>query len=206
MPQIAVIIPHKRMPENDKSLMLNIDMLLSNSKLSLEILIDSETPSDPYRIYNELAEKARSDVIVFTNSDVLMAPGWDYPFWDHVEYNSIVTGYLVEAGNVGVADVNVAKDCGKTPDAFNRIGFEQYVSQLRNIIDPGVKEERAWYMPCAMHREWFLSTGGFDLSHGGFPAPIDIEFWNHCRDVYHTKFLRVNSFAYHFQAMTHRGY
>jgi len=205
MSQISIIIPHKRMPENDRALKLNIDMILGNTKNDFELLIDTESPKDPYHVYNKLAFKARADILVFCNSDTLMAPGWDIPFITHMQDNAILTGYLVEAGNVGVASVNIPGDYGKTPEIFNRSGFENFAIAISNRV-PSVIEQRAWYMPCAMRRDWFISTGGFDLSHGGFPAPVDIEFWNHCRDTYGTTFLRVNSVAYHFQALTHRGW
>ena len=202
MPTITIIIPHKPMPENNDALSINICMLIENSCSSLEIIVDTESPKDPYIIYNEAAKVARSDILVFTNSDVLMAPDWDRPFIDHMQDNAILTGYLVEPGNVGVASENIQVDFGKTPYIFDRTLFETFAVMSRQ---PPVKEERGWYMPCAFRRDWFLSTGGFDTSIP-FPHPSDIVFWNKCVKELGTKLLRVNSFAYHFQALTHRGY
>jgi hypothetical protein len=201
MADITVIIPHKIMPENDKALLLNINALMQNSCSVLEIIIDT-TLGDPYVIYNESAKIARSNIIVFTNSDVIMAPDWDRPFIDHMQDNAILTGYLVEPGNVGVALENIDKDFGKTPDTFDRNAFESFAM---GSDKPAIKEQRGWYMPCAFKRDWFIGTGGFDTS-VPFPHPSDIAFWNKCVRELGTKLLRVNSFAYHFQALSHRGY
>jgi hypothetical protein len=95
---------------------------------------------------------------------------------------------------------NAARDFGKHPDTFDRIAFEAFVGKHQA---PSVKEERAWYMPCAMDRMWFLSTGGFP-TYPAFPEPNDIKFWNRCRDEYGTKFIRVRSYSYHFQAQSTR--
>lgn len=201
MSDITVIIPHKRMEENDKALLLNLRMLLDNSCSSLEIIIDTESPKDPYIIYNEVARSARSEIIVMTNSDVLMAPDWDRGFIDHMQDNAILTGYLVEPKNVGVAGENIEKNFGKTPDTFDRNEFEGYAMSNGK---PAVKEQRGWYMPCAFKKNWFLSTGGFDTSEA-FPHASDVVFWDRCIKEFGTKLLRVNSFAYHFQALSHRS-
>lgn len=201
MPTFSIIIPHKRTPSNSLALSMNIEMLMDNTAHDFELIIDTTYPKDPYKIWNEVSKQARGDILIFTNSDVLMGPGWDEPFFRHCCQNAIVTGYLVEPGNVGVASQNIHKDFGRTPAEFRTSEFYQYVL---NYINPNdVKEERGWYMPCAMDREWFLSTGGFDTTLG-FPNPNDIIFWEKCIKEYGTRLLRVKSFAYHFQALSTR--
>jgi len=200
MPDITIIIPHKSTVSNDKAMMLNISMLLKNTRNSLEIIIDTEVPKDPYKIWNEAAKIARSDILVFSNSDVLMAKDWDTWFFEHMQDNAILVGYLVEPGNIGVASENIHRDFGRTPDTFDRDAFEGFAECSKVPI---IKEERGWYMPCAVWKEWFLSTGGFDTTLG-FPNPNDILFWNKCVKEYGTKLFRVRSFAYHFQAQSTR--
>jgi len=201
MPDISIIIPHKRTPENDYCLELNLRMLLQNTCCSYELIIDTEAPKDPYKIWNEASRSARADILVFTNSDVLMAPEWDLRFVEHVDYNTILTGYLVEPGNIGVADVNIHRDFGKHPGDFRRTDFEDFAAKHQV---PDYIFQRGWYMPCAMRKDFFLNAGGFDTTLG-FPNPNDIIFWEHCIKDYNTTLARVRSFAYHFQNLSGRG-
>ena len=127
-PAITIVIPHKRTPLNDQSLELNIKMLLENTVNNFELIIDTEAPQCPYRIWNDAAQRAKANILVFSNSDVLMAPGWDQPFIDSIQDNAILTGYLVEAGNIGVASVNIPKNFGKVPAEFDRPAFEAYAA------------------------------------------------------------------------------
>ena len=206
MPKMSIIIPHKRTPLNDEALRLNINMLLSNTYNDYELIVDTESPKDPYKIWNEASVIARGDILVFTNSDVLMSKNWDIPMLKAVENNAIVVGYLIEPGNIGVAEENIQLDFGRVPSTFNRSDFESYAAMTMARLQhegKGVKEERGWYMPCAFLKEWFNWTGGFDTTLG-FPNPNDILFWNRVVEDYHTKLLRVNSFAYHFQNLSGR--
>lgn len=198
-PIISIIIPHKIRPLNDQAMLLNVGMLFDNTTLSFELLVDTSCPKDPYEIWNEMARVARGEFLVFSNSDVLMAPEWDVYMVANCHPNTIVTGYLVECGNIGVASVNIPKNFGRSPESFNRRCFEDYANSQQ---PPEIKEERAWYMPCCVRKDWFLSTGGFDTSKGGFPTPLDIIFWDNCRDTLGTRFLRARSYAYHFQNLS----
>lgn len=203
----SIIIPHKPGGMNDEALELNLKMLIRNTDPTLryELIIDTETPKDPYKIWNEAARQARSDTLVFTNTDVLFGPEWDILVDHRIYPNTIVTGYLVEPGNIGVALQNIQHDFGRTPTLFDPYAFEDYVRyQLRHAEHGNmVKEERGWYMPCAMNKSWFLSVGGFPTEIG-FPNPNDSIFWDRCIADYSTKLLRVPSFAYHFQNLSAR--
>ena len=200
-PKFTLIIPHKITALNNDAMGLNIRMLMENTVYPFELIIDTEAPKDPYKIWNEAARVARGEFLVFSNTDVLMAPDWDQYFIEYCEPNSIVVEYLVEPGNIGVASENIYKDFGRAPKSFRRDEFEDFA--LRRNAFPELKEERGWYMPCCVRKDWFLSTGGFPTELG-FPNPNDILFWNRCRDQLGTKFLRVNSFAYHFQNLSGR--
>ena len=202
MTDMTIIIPHLRKSSNDSSLMLNIARLLENTHYSFELVIDTEAPKDPYKIWNEAAKVARGKILIFSNTDVIMAKGWDISFVDNIQDNAILTGYLVEPGNIGVASENIHRDFGKTPYTFRPQEFENFaVEHAKNI--PEVKMERGWYMPCAFYRDWFNWTGGFDTTLG-FPNPNDILFWNKVTSQLGTKLLRVRSYAYHFQNLSSR--
>lgn len=201
MPDVSIIIPHKPTPANNEALQLNIRMLLANTRCSFELIIDTETPKDPYKIWNEVVPKARASVVVLSNSDVLMAPGWDVPILEHICDNMIITGYLVEPGAIGVAPVNIHRNFGKLPSEFDRKAFEEFAKE--HAKGKEAEEKRAWYMPCAMMRDWFVWVGGFDTDKP-FPEPNDIKFWDRAVANYGTKLLRVPSYAYHFQNLSGR--
>jgi len=200
MPKYSIIIPHKLAESNNMSLGMNLQMLLENSVYPFELIIETSAPRDPYMIWNEAAKQARADILVFTNSDVLMAPGWDRFMVDFCEPNAIMTGYLVEPGNIGVAEENIHNSFGMHPSTFNRQQFEQWVAAQNT---PECVEQRGWYMPCAVDRKWFIDTGGFDTAIP-FPHPNDIIFWDRCIREYGTRLLRVRSYAYHFQCLSGR--
>lgn len=198
---ISIIIPHKITQHNDKALLQNIAMLNANTAHQFELIINTETPKDPYQIWNETSKIAQGEYLIFSNSDVLMAPEWDVNMVAYCKPNTIVVGYLVEPGNIGVASENIHKDFGRHPDSFRRDEFEYWAVRQQH---PDIKEERGWYMPCCVRKDWFLSTGGFPTELP-FPNPNDIIFWNRCRDELGTKFLRANSFAYHYQNLSSRA-
>lgn len=202
MPDITIIIPHKPTLANDEALKLNIQMLLDNTRCSFELIVDTQVPKDPYKIWNEAVAVARSKVVVLSNSDVLMAPDWDVPILEHICDNVIVTGYLVEPGVIGVAPANIRKDFGKLPSEFDRTAFEEFAREDAKEREE-IEEKRAWYMPCAMMRDWFMWTGGFNTDKP-FPEPNDIKFWDRVVQNYSTKLLRVPSYAYHFQNLSGR--
>lgn len=204
-PDLSICIPHKPGRMNDQALGLNLGTLLAHTGgLNLEILIDATVPGDPYAIWNDMAKRANADVLIFTNSDVIMGPGWAGPYLYACEPNTIVTGYLVEPGNIGVASQNITMNFGRTPDTFDREAFEAWAIEAA-AERPPVVGERGWYMPCAVDRKWFLSTGGFDTTEA-FPCPNDIKFWDKCMEDPTFRLLRVNSLAYHFQNLTARDY
>lgn len=199
MPDLSIIIPHKPGPNNNKALRLAIDSILDYTTYSYELLLDMTVPGDPYTIWNEISEKARGKTLIFSNSDVIFAPGWDLmvPF---AVSNAIVTGYIIEPGNIGVAPVNIKANYGKHPDEFNKTGFHSHAAKHKA---PEVDYKWAWYMPCAMDRDWFLSTSKFpdDIA---FPEPNDIKFWTYCKEELGTSFVRVKSYSYHFQNQSGR--
>ena len=199
MPDLSIIIPHKPGPNNNKALKLAMDSIMAYTKYSYELILDMTVPGDPYTIWNETAKQARGKTLIFSNSDVVFAPEWDCMV-PYTVPNVIVTGYVVEPGNIGVAPVNIPANFGKHPDEFNEGEFHSYIEKHN---PPEIDYRRAWYMPCAMDRDWFLSTGGFphDL---GFPEPNDIKFWNYCEDELGTSFVRVRSYSYHFQNQSGR--
>lgn len=201
-PDISILIPHKPGGMNDKALKLAIDSIVRfTQNYSYEIILNMTVPGDPYSLWNDMALQSKGYALVFSNSDVIFAPDWDRHLIKNADDNTIVTGYVLEPGNIGVAPVNIHANYGKNPDEFNETGFHSHVEKHKA---DDVKEERAWYMPCAMSRGWFLYSSGMFPVDIPFPNPNDILFWNRCKEELGTRFLRVKSYSYHFQNQSAR--
>lgn len=193
MPNVAILIPHKRNRANDRALTIALACLVANTDVDYEILIDSETPACPYAVINRLAWKTTADWLVFSNSDVFFAPGWVEAMLTEAKPDTIATGVLVECGAISVADENVDRNFGRTPDAFNREEFEQWAADQTEI-----PRGEGWYFPSMHHRETFLARGGFDIHLGAFPQPLDIWYWNKWK-ADGLRVRRTASYAYHLQ-------
>lgn len=194
MNQYSILLAHRHEPKNDDALLVAINSMLNSADMNFTLLIDTETPADPYQAWNKLARQAVTEWIIFTNSDVFFAPHFDSDFLRGVAPDTIATGVLVEAGAIGVSPANVHQDFGMRPDTYDRLAFHNWASLHREDTFPG----DGWYMPCMMHRDTFVRSGGFATSDGAFPQPLDIWFWERWRGM-GNKVKRVNSFAYHLQ-------
>lgn len=191
--QLSILIPHKHMPENDRALAVALACLAANTRADFEILVDAETPADPYVVLNSMAARARGEYLFFSNSDIFVAPGWDADLLARAATDKMVTAYLVEPGAIGVFEDNITRDFGMTPDTFRREEFEAWAQEPQ--AQPG-GEGFVYY--ALIHRERFLSRGGFDTSQGTFPTPLDTLF----RDAWKRDGLlieRAYSLMYHLQ-------
>lgn len=191
-PEISILLPHLRGPANDRALRIALDCLIENTAADFELLMDTSV-GDVYTICNRLAAQASGEWIVFTASDVFMAPGWDAPMLEAAQVNRIVTGVIVECGAIGVHVLNHHHNFGMTPETFDRAAFEAWC-----IESPEMPAGHGWYFPSLHHRQSFLDFGGFDVSRGPFPEPLDSYYWavwkKSGREIY-----RAKSFCYHLQ-------
>lgn len=193
MPEIAILIPHKHTPENDKALAIALDCIVRNTGVDYELLIDATTPACPYEVVNRMALSTRAEYIVPTNSDIFFAPGWVEPLLAAASPRKIVTGVLVESGAIGVNERNEHRDFGMTPERFDREAFEEWVAE-----QSGTPTGIGWFFPSLHHRATFNARGGFDLSRGRFPEPLDKHYWQQWRES-GGAVERVASYAYHLQ-------
>lgn len=205
-PAISIIIPHLREPQNDKALKIALDCILDNTDLDYELIVEAvATRRDIYPVLNNMAHRARAEWLVFSNSDVFLAPGWASGFYAQREQNTIVTGVIVECGVIGVASVNHHLNFGVTPDGFQRDEFEAWVTtdEAADIISgQSFHNPRGWYFPCLLNKREFNHMGGFDTSRGHFPIdPLDMIFWDKWAES-GKGFKRGNSFCYHLQNFT----
>lgn len=193
MASLSILIPHKHEKENDKALKIALECIIDNTDHDYEIIVDSTTPGEPYTLINRMAMQAASEWLVFSNSDVFFGPHWDSPLLEAAQPDTIVTGVLVEPGAIGVAAQNIKANFGMQPDFFHRQAFEQFVLQSNWRV-----EGDGWYFPCLINRARFIGMGCFDTSRGGFPLPLDIQFWEKWK-AEGNRVQRVGSYAYHLQ-------
>jgi hypothetical protein len=103
---------------------------------------------------------------------------------------------LIECGKLQVAHTNIQKNFGTTANNFDRLGFETWVEEFSKNR-PSKRDGFCWYSPSVWKKDWYIQMGGFDLTNK-FPYHNDIEFKEKVEKL-KTKFIVVNSFAYHFQ-------
>lgn len=200
-PAISILIPHLRERANDKALAIALDCIVDNTDIDYELIIEAvETRRDIYPVLNNMTHRARAEWIVFSNSDVFLAPGWASAMYAARDENAIVTGIIAECGVIGVNSANYELHFGVTPEGYNRAGFEAWVAKDgTNIYNDKAHQARGWYFPCLMNKRAFNRAGGFNTARGTFPKdPVDMDFWDEWAVTGHG-FRRVNSWCYHLQ-------
>jgi hypothetical protein len=203
-PAISIIIPHLRESQNDRALHIALACILDNTDLDYELIVEAvATRRDIYPVLNNMAQRARADWIIFSNSDVFFAPGWASALYNGRDENAITTGIIAECGAISVAADNYELHYGVTPEGYDRAGFEAWVaSDGARIYGDKAHQHRGWYFPCLLHKRTFNHSGGFGDGGGVFPHdPADMEYWNKW-EASGKGFKRVNSWCYHLQAYT----
>lgn len=195
MVALSILIPHKHTPENDKALAIALACLAANTRADFELMIDAETPADPYVVLNSMAARARGEYLFFSNSDIFVGPGWDEDLLRRAAQDTIVNATLVEPGAIGVFVDNMTRDFGMTPDTFRRAEFEEWAARL-DLSDYPSGEGFVYY--ALINRTQFLGRGGFDTSRGSFPEPLDSYFWKDWKKS-GLRIERAYSLVYHLQ-------
>lgn len=201
-PVVSILLPHLRNPSNDEALRVCLDCLIANTTLDYHLDMEAvEQRRDIYAVINRMARRAPTDWIIPLNTDVFVSPNWIDSLWDARQSNTIVSPVMVECGAIPVNDLNLERNFGRTPSAFDRAGFEAWVAEGGGWRDDWRDGDQAWFFPSLIEREAFLALGGFDLTKGVFPAPLDIDFWNRW-EAGGGRFKRVHSFVYHLQVFS----
>lgn len=203
-PAISIIIPHLRNTDNDKALKVAHACIVDNTDLDYELIVEAvATRRDIYPVLNNMAHRARAEWLVFSNSDVFMAPGWASAMYAARDESAIVTGIIAECGAISVAADNYELHYGVTPETYDRAGFEAWVAQEgATIYSHKAHQLRGWYFPCLLNKRVFNHSGGFDSSIGSFPQDAcDMAYWDKWA-ASGKHFRRVNSWCYHLQNFT----
>lgn len=197
---LSILIPHKKTPENDKALAVALTCIADNTRNDYQLLVDSETPADPYVVINRLAEMAQGEYLFLSNSDIFVSPGWDIDLLARAAPNKIVNVTLVEPGAIGVFDGNFTRDFGMRPDTFQRAEFEAWASAPDGEYPSG----SGFVYYALLHRGTFLDRGGFDTMRGKFPDPLDSWYWKEWKEVGGV-IERSTSLVYHLQSWSNEA-
>lgn len=198
-PGITVIMPHAINPENDRVMELNKKMLAENTRGNYELiyLANMRRPDLVYRGWNMLFESAKYELVLWSNTDLLLAPGWDVPIHELAKTEDWISLRVVECGAIPSYHTMISKDFGWTASTFDRPGFETFVAQ--DIQTRPVSEQGwVWYCPSIIKKSKWKELGGFK-EQPIFPHPQDIEFkeraiaagWRFC--------ISNHSYSYHLQ-------
>lgn len=194
MLNLSILIPHKKDPENDKALAIALACIATNTRSNYELIVDTQTPANPYVVLNHMAARARGEYIALLNSDTFPAPEWDVRLLELAAPTRIVNMTLVEPGAIGVFDGNLQANFGMRPDTFDRTAFEHYAATNQNFAGG---EGFVYYG--LIHREVFLGRGGFDTSKGYYPTPLDSYFWQAWKDDGLEIVRAPTAYIYHLQ-------
>lgn len=195
---ISIVIPHVMNEENDKLLALNLQMLKENTTCEYEVLIFSDNSRRKDLVYRSLDwmfRQAKYDLVLWGSSDVVLSYGWNNNVLKYANLADWICLQLVECGEIPVHSNNIEKDFGRTAETFNRDAFEAWCKSY-SYGHSAYRDGFCWYSPSVFRKDWYINSGGFDLSKY-FPHHTDKDFIE--RVEKDTKFITVNSYAYHFQ-------
>jgi len=155
---------------------------------------------DVYAAYNNLVTVSPTDFVLLANDDMVFGPDWAVPLMSEAAPNIWVSPVLVEPGVVPVAKVNVLQDFGRDVESFQSKEWGAFVTKHRGSeVAPS-----GWFMPVLVHRETFLSMGGYPLD-APFPHPNDLKLFTQIMPSFGVKHVRhYGSWAYHFQRLSQR--
>lgn len=196
---ISIVFPHAINTENNKVLELNLKMIEENTHGEYEVLTlgNMKRTDLVYEGWNYLISKAKYDLILWHNTDLLLAKDWDKPILELSKIADWICLRVIECGAIGVADSMLEKDFGRMANNFRREEFENFV-QNQIVGTPISSEGFIWYCPSILKKQKFLDLGGF-MTQPPFPNPNDINFRERAEKA-KWKFLISNwSYAYHLQ-------
>ena len=132
-----------------------------------------------YRAWNHggMAAAAKSDVVVFVNSDMAFSPGWLDSLLKRLNSKTIVTSRLVESGKMPSGRHGVGRNFGTTHAEFDDNAFQEFAAG----ISADREERGGLFMPCAVYADTFRRSGGYPIGNRAEPngtvTPGDVVFF-----------------------------
>jgi hypothetical protein len=196
MAAFTIVLPHKRNPGNDRALAIALDCLFTNTVEDFHLLIDAATDEPLYPRITRLIDMARTEVIVYTCSDIFHAPGWDIPMLNLINATTFVTGVLTEPGAMAPHLDNVHRDYGRRPETFRRAEFEAWATTT-DQVPTGI----GFPAPFMFSRSRFFKLGGFEMGlqpdHQGFTGADELLFERNAARGGQN--VRAKAYFYHLQ-------
>jgi hypothetical protein len=201
MIDFSIIVPSLHVDRGQQTLVRFLPILVENTRHPYELLLSSHADEGGTTAINQLAHVARADYLIILCDDQYVAPGWDEAFYAARDPETLLVGVLVESGDRPVASHNLEKNFGRTPETFDRAGFETMAAGLdgAELTDP------AWGFPWCVSRQAFLQRGGIPIHRGDIHSRGDFYFWRDWLDDGYA-YQRVPAVVYHLQAWTGREY
>lgn len=195
-PVVSILLPHLREPANDAALRVALDCIVAYTDVDYELIVEAVSERrDIYRVINDMAARAKADILCPTNSDVFVGVNWIKPLLELYTPETIVSPIMVEPGAIGVHVLNYHRDFGRTPDTFRREEFNAFIRAGGEWREP---DGRSWYYPSLIPKQGLFDLGGFNTAIGAFPAQVDVDFWDRW-EASGRKFRRARSWVYHLQ-------
>lgn len=155
-PTLSILLPHYNTPASTRALNVAVQSITEHTGRDYELLITAHHAREFYA-YNSMAQRAVGEWLVFTCSDMFMAPGWDGWLDEPLDPHTAMLMTVVEPWYEPVAEQAVRGDFGTTPETFDRSGFHAFAAKR-----PTALETYGWGFPLIVRREQFIAQGGFD--------------------------------------------
>jgi len=195
---ISIIFPHHISEEQNRVLELNLKMIKENTVGEYEVLYLANNGRRDlvYEGWNMLAKVAKYDRLLWHNTDLLLAPGWDAPIYKSDA--DWICLRVVECGAIGVDGAMINADFGRMAATFHRDEFESFVKK-EGVDKPDFESGFVWYCPSVLKRDRFLEAGGFN-NDPPFPERAhDIDFRLKVEKLGWKFQISNHSWAYHLQ-------
>jgi hypothetical protein len=198
MPSLTVVLPHYNTPSATRALNVCLRTLTENTPMDYELILTAHKRRE-FFAYNSAAARAAGEWIVFSCTDMFFAPGWCDWLSGNLDPDTAYLLSVVEPEAEGpVAEQAIAGNFGRTPETFDRGGFEAFAAST-----PLAKPVYGWGFPLVVNRQRFLDVGGFPLErvNGNF---ADLEFLNYWERAGFQQ-QRIPYYVYHLRKWTLTG-
>lgn len=157
-----------------------------------------------YRALNEGIKHTSGDIVVFVNSDMAFSKDWLPNLLKSLKKGkTVISGRLVESGNLPSGCYGISKNFGKHPSEFKAEEFERFAEQIK------IKDHlRPWGMfaPIAYYKEDIMRFDGYP--HGNLKysfygqdinMPGDVALFGLMATKGILLYTAFDSIVYHFQ-------
>jgi hypothetical protein len=159
-----------------------------------------------YRCWNHGGASSKADNVCFVNSDMAFSPGWLTALLRHHDGVNIPCSRLVESGKMPSGAHGLSRNCGRSPEDFDREAFLRCVDEIKEdkVASQGL------FMPCIFEKARFLEAGmypegniywnGAGTCSGCVQMSGDQYFFNKLIEEFGMKHITVfDSVVYHVQ-------